>query len=349
MFWTLPLSGLRFIKRKKNKMKVIIPVAGFGTRLRPHTLHNPKVLLNVGGKPMIHYIIDQLIKDKIASSIILVTGFLGDKIKEYLDSSFKFKFDYVEQAEPKGLGHAVYCAKPVFKDQNDETLIILGDTLFDVDLKKMVKGNDSVIGVKVVDDPRRFGVVEKDRNGYITRFVEKPASKEVSPSNEAIVGLYYLKNSQQLFKSLEHIMKNNITVKNEFQLTDALEHMLNNKEKMKTFNVDGWLDCGKPETLLETNRYLLNKNKKHKPYKYANTIIVEPVFIGKDVKIENSVIGPYATINDNCTISNSIIQDSILDKFITVENCILKDSLLGEGASLKRDALKLSIGNYSEV
>lgn len=330
-------------------MKVIIPVAGFGTRLRPHTLHNPKVLLNVGGKPMIHYIIEQLIKDKIATSIILVTGFLGDKIKEYLDSSFKFKFDYVEQAEAKGLGHAVYCAKSVFKNRNDETLIILGDTLFDVDLKKMVKGKDSVIGVKVVDDPRRFGVVEKDNNGYIKRFVEKPASKEISPSNEAIVGLYYLKNSLHLFKSLEHIMENNITVKGEFQLTDALEHMLNNDDKMKTFNVEGWLDCGKPETLLETNRYLLSKNIKSGKYNFKNTKIVEPVYIGRNVNIENSVVGPYATVNDNCVIKNSFITDSILDKFSTVENCSLTDSLIGEGATVRRDALKISIGNYSEV
>ncbi len=333
-------------------MKVIIPVAGFGTRLRPHTLHNPKVLLNVGGKPMIHYIIEQLIKDKIATSIILVTGFLGDKIKDYLDNTFKFKFDYVEQAEAKGLGHAVYCAKSVFKNKKDDTLIILGDTLFDVDLKKMTRDKDSVIGVKVVDDPRRFGVVEKGQDGYITRFIEKPASKEISSSNEAIVGLYYLKNSLHLFKGLEHIMKNNITVKGEFQLTDALEYMINNNEKMKTFYVDGWLDCGKPETLLETNRYLLKKNqmagnKNEKTFK--NTKIVKPVFIGKNVNIESSVIGPYTTINDNCTIKNSIIQDSILEKSSTVENCTLIDSLIGEGASVKRDALKISIGNYSEI
>ena len=333
-------------------MKVIIPVAGFGTRLRPHTLHNPKVLLNVGGKPMIHYIIEQLIKDKIASSIILVTGFLGDKIKDYLDNSFRFKFDYVEQAEAKGLGHAVYCAKSVFKNKNDETLIILGDTLFDVDLKKMVRSKDSVIGVKVVDDPRRFGVVEKDNTGYITRFIEKPANKDVSPSNEAIVGLYYLKNSVSLFRSLEYIMKNNIKGKGEFQLTDALENMIGSNEKMKTFYVDGWLDCGKPETLLETNRYLLNKNKKLKQINKKNLInskIVEPVFIGKNVKIENSVIGPYATINDNSEIRNSFIKDSILEKYSVVENCSLTDSLIGEGSSVKRDALKISLGNYSEI
>lgn len=333
-------------------MKVIIPVAGFGTRLRPHTLHNPKVLLNVGGKPMIHYIIDQLLKDKIATSIILVTGFLGDKIKEYLDNAFKFKFDYVEQTEAKGLGHAVYCAKSAFKNKNDETLIILGDTLFDVDLKKMVRSRDSVIGVKVVEDPRRFGVVEKNSTGFISKFIEKPKDKTVSVSNEAIVGLYYLKNSSSLFKSLEYIMKNNIKGKGEFQLTDALENMISNKEKMKTFYVDGWLDCGKPETLLETNRYLLDKNYKNNKIvknNFINTKIVQPVYIGKNVKIENSVIGPYATINDYSEIKNSIIQDSILDKYTVVENCSLTDTLMGEGASVKRDALKISIGNYSEI
>jgi len=329
-------------------MKVIIPVAGFGTRLRPHTLTNPKVLLNVGGKPMIHYIIDQLIKDKIATSIILITGFLGDKIKDYLDNTFDFKFDYIIQDEPKGLGHAVYCAKPVFKNKNEDTLIILGDTLFDVRLKKMTGGKDSVIGVKKVEDPRRFGVVEKDTKGYITRFIEKPASKEVSPSNEAIVGLYYLKNSARLFKSLEYIMENNITVKNEFQLTDALENMINNKEKMKTFDVQGWLDCGKPETLLETNRYILNKRNKKVKKEFPNTKIIYPVHIGKNVEISDSVIGPFTTINDNCTINSSIIKDSIIEKDVSIENCILKESIIGEGVIIKREIHRISMGNNSE-
>ncbi|MEP7146387.1 MAG: sugar phosphate nucleotidyltransferase [bacterium] len=333
-------------------MKVIIPVAGFGTRLRPHTLHNPKVLLNVGGKPMIHYIIEQLLKDKIASSIILITGFLGDKIMHNLNNAFSFKFDYVIQEEAKGLGHAVYCAKKIFKDNNDETLIILGDTLFDVDLKKMINNKDSVIGVKVVEDPRRFGVVEKDVKGYIKRFVEKPASKEVSKSNEAIVGLYYLKNSLKLFEALEHIIKNNITGKGEFQLTDALEYMITQNEKMKTFNVEGWLDCGKPETLLETNRYLLKKHmhlKDQKKKSFKTSKIIDPVFIGKNVDIQSSVIGPYTTINDNCIIKNSVIQDSIIEKNAKIENAVLVDSIIGEGASVKRDILKMSIGNHSEV
>ncbi|HAY34118.1 MAG TPA: sugar phosphate nucleotidyltransferase [Ignavibacteria bacterium] len=330
-------------------MKVIIPVAGFGTRLRPHTLTKPKVLLNVGGKPMIFYIIDQLIKDKIASSIILITGFLGEKIREYLDNAFDFKFDYIVQEEAKGLGHAVHCAKPVFKNKNEECLIILGDTLFDVDLKKLINSNDSVIGVKKVDDPRRFGVVEKNDNGFIKRFVEKPSSKEISPSNEAIVGLYYLKNSSVMFNSLEYIMKNKITVKGEFQLTDALENMISKKEKMTTYNVTGWLDCGKPETLLETNRYILQKRNKKIKSEYPDSKIIYPVHIGKNVEITDSIIGPFATINNNCRVSKSIISNSILDNDVTVENAIIEESIIGEGAAVKRETVKISLGNNSEL
>lgn len=330
-------------------MKVIIPVAGFGKRLRPHTLTNPKVMLNVGGKPMIHYIIEQLINDKIATSIILITGFLGDKIKDYLNASFDFEFTFIEQDEAKGLGHAVHCAEESFTGKNDEVLIILGDTLFDVDLKKMIDNDNSVIGVKTVDDPKRFGVVEKDKDGFIKKFIEKPASKEVSLSNEAIVGLYYLKNSLKLFESLKYIMEKNITVKNEFQLTDALENMINNGEKMVTFYVDGWLDCGKPETLLETNRYLLSKQNKRTDKAYKNTLIIDPVFIGENSHIENSIIGPFATINHNCIIRNSIISDSIIESDAVIENSVLESSIIGEAATVKRETLKINLGNHSEI
>ncbi len=328
-------------------MKVIIPVAGFGTRLRPHTLTKPKVLLNVGGKPMIHYIIEQLVKEKLATSIIMITGFLGDMIKEYLDDTFRFKFTYVTQDEPKGLGHAVYCAKESFP-MNDETLIILGDTLFDVDLKKLISNKHSVIGVKKVDDPRRFGVVEKNKAGMITRFVEKPSSVKVSPSNEAIVGLYYLKNSDSLFSSLEHVMDNNITVKGEFQLTDALEHMLSRGEKMTTYNVDGWLDCGKPETLLETNRYILSKSTKTK-FAGTDSNIIHPVFIGKNVVIKQSIIGPNATINDGCNITNSVVENSIIEKNTRIENAVLKESIIGESVTVKYQQQVLNIGSNSEI
>lgn len=164
--------------------------------------------------------------------------------------------------------------------------------------------------------------------------------------------MYYLKNSAKLFGALEHVMENNITVKGEFQLTDALEKMIRDNEKMKSYYIDGWLDCGKPETLLETNRYLLNKSKKVKgrvKYKIKNSAVIEPVFIGDNAVIENSVIGPYATINSGCIVRNSIISDSIIEKSSLIENCILSESIIGEGAAVRKNSLKLNLGNYSEI
>ncbi|MBL7127892.1 MAG: nucleotidyl transferase [Ignavibacteria bacterium] len=329
-------------------MKVIIPVAGFGKRLRPHTLSNPKVLLNVAGDPMIFYIVDQLIKDRIASSIIFITGFLGNRIEDYINETFKFKFEFVVQEEAHGLGHAIYCAKKKFSpDKKEDVLIILGDTLFDVDLKKMCDNKYSVIGVKKVDDPRRFGVVEKDNNGFINKFIEKPASPKVSPSNEAIVGLYYLKDSKLLFDSLEYIIENNIKSKGEFQLTDALEKMINENGKMKTFNVNGWLDCGKPETILETNRYILQK--RNKKYKIKSCLINDPVYIGKNVALENCIIGPHATINDNCVLKNCNISNSIISEDCVIENSTLTESLIGKSSKVKNKIDVLNLGEYSEI
>jgi glucose-1-phosphate thymidylyltransferase len=328
-------------------MKVIIPVAGIGTRLRPHTLTQPKVLINVAGHPMIYHIVSQIIKDKIASSIVLITGNMGEQIEQYLNTTFKFKFDFITQKEPLGLGHAIFCAKKAFtSSKNEEVLIILGDTLFDVDLKKMCMNKFSVIGVKKVEDPRRFGVVEKNRNGFIARFVEKPASPEISPSNEAIVGIYYLKNSSLLFDSLEHIITKEIKSKGEFQLTDALENMINNKEKMQTYNINEWLDCGKPETLLETNSYLLKKQ--NKICKYPGSINKSPVFIGKGTEVENCIIGPNVTIGENCYIKNCIIENTIIDSNNYIENVILKDSILGRNCKVIQKNISYNLGEYSE-
>jgi len=327
-------------------MKTIIPVAGVGIRLRPHTLTKPKVLLNVAGKPMIHHIIEQLIRENITTQIIFITGYLGNKIEKYIRHTFKFNFKFIVQKEPLGLGHAIHCAKSAFR-KKDEVLIILGDTLFDVNLNQLCDNKHSVIGVKKVKDPKRFGVVEKNKKGFITRMVEKPATKQVSTSNSAIVGLYYLKNSDSLFNALDYTINKNIKVNNEYQLTSALEKMLLDKEKMVTYYVNGWLDCGKPETVLETNRYLLNKSKKN--YSFKGNIIKYPVSIGKNVIIKNSIIGPYATISDKCKIMNSIISNSIIDKNTKIENKIIKDSIIGENAVINGYEESYNIGDYTIV
>lgn len=326
-------------------MKAIIPVAGFGTRLRPHTLTKPKVLMSVAGKPMIHHIIEQLISENLVDSIILVTGFMGYKIEDYLNKSFTFKFENAIQEEAKGLGHAIYCSKHLFKvKEPEDVIVILGDTLFDVNLSELCKNEYSVIGVKEVEDPRRFGVVEKDSEDFVKRFIEKPSGPEVSKSNEAIVGLYYLKNSNLLFESLEYIIEKNIKTKNEFQLTDALSEMLIRNEKIVTYPVDGWLDCGKPETILETNQYLLKKI----PCKTNSNFQHKYSFIGENCDISNSIIGEFTSVGNNCKIINSIITNSIVEPGSLIENSVIKDSIIGEKVSIRNNAQVLNLGDYSE-
>ncbi|HEX2788307.1 MAG TPA: sugar phosphate nucleotidyltransferase [Ignavibacteria bacterium] len=334
-------------------MKVIIPVAGFGTRLRPHTLLHPKVLMTVAGKPMIYFIVEQIIKEKISNHIVFVVGYLGDRIEKYILKEFvhnkDIKFEFLVQDEPKGLGHAVHCAKPAFTDDDKEAFIILGDTLFDVDLKKLVSNDLSVIGVKKVDDPRRFGVVETNNDKIITRLVEKPASKEVSPSNDAIVGLYYIKNSDNLFGALEYIFKNEIKTKDEYQLTDALAKMIADGKKMTTYDVQGWLDCGKIETILETNAYLLDKLYANKNYEFENTIIMAPVYIADGCKIKNCTIGPNVSISKDCIIENTIIKNSIVNDKCEIDNSEINDSLVGFNCKVKNYKGTMTLGDYSEV
>ena len=322
-------------------MRAIIPVAGFGTRLKPHTLTHPKVLLNVGGKPIIAHIIERLLEENITEATFIV-GYLGDRIEEYITKTYpNLKAEYVEQKELLGLGHAIYQAAPTFND--DEILIILGDTVFDVDLSQISKLETSSLGVKEVEDPRRFGVAELE-DGLITKLIEKP---ENPTTNLALVGLYYLKNSGLLTESIEELMEKNIKTKNEYQLTDALQLMIDKGEKLSTFPVEGWYDCGKPETLLSTNQFILSNNGESKEIK--SVVINEPVYISPTAKIKNSVIGPYATINDNCEVTDSIIKNSIINKNSKVKRIILADSIIGADARVQGSHHKMNVGDSLEL
>jgi glucose-1-phosphate thymidylyltransferase len=192
-------------------------------------------------------------------------------------------------------------------------------------------------------------VVESNKKRIITRFIEKPASKEVSPSNDAIVGLYYIKNSDKLFSSLEYIFKNEIKTKDEYQLTDALAKMIEDGEKMTTYDVQGWLDCGKIETILETNAYLLDKLYGHKNYEFEDTIIMAPVYIADGCKIKNSTIGPNTSISENCIIQNSIIINSIVNDKTEIDNSEINDSLIGFNCKIKNYKGIMTLGDYSEI
>jgi glucose-1-phosphate thymidylyltransferase len=323
-----------------KNIRAIIPVAGIGTRLRPHTYTLPKVLLNVAGKPILGHIMDRIILEGISKATFVV-GYLGEKVQEFIKDNYKVEADFVQQDEQLGLGHAIYMAKETFK--GDELLIILGDTIFDVDLKSMLNQKYSALGVKEVDDPRRFGVAIIE-NGFITKLIEKP---EIPISKLAIVGLYYIKNSNLLEECLNEIISKDIRTKDEYQLTDALQLMLDKGEKFVPFSVEGWFDCGKPETLLSTNHHLLEKLNNTE--KIEGVLIRKPVYISPECKVENSIIGPYTTINDGAEIKNSIIVNSIIGVNAKVNNAILRDSIIGNNTIIQGQFKRLNTGDSTEI
>ncbi len=322
-------------------MRAIIPVAGIGSRLKPHTYSTPKVLLNVGGKPILGHILDKLAEEGIRKATFVI-GHLGEMIKEYVGRSYSsFRSDFVEQEEMLGLGHAIYKALPTVDEK--EIFIILGDTVFDVNLKGVFKNKQSSLGVKEVDDPRRFGVAVTE-NGFIKKVIEKP---QELISRLALVGLYYFSDSEVLAGSLKKLVEKNIRTKDEFQLTDAIQLMIENGARLTTFPVEGWYDCGKPETLLSTNRFLLGRNGKYK--KYKNVVVVPPVFIAEDAVVENSVIGPYTTIDKECVVESSIIKNSIVGSNAKVTNALLENSIIGNNTVVKGTYKRLNSGDSSEI
>ena len=322
-------------------MRAVIPVAGFGKRLKPHTYSWPKVLLNVGGKPILGHILDKLLEERIRKATFII-GHLGDKIKEYVEKEYpSIKADFVEQKEMLGLGHAIYTAVPTFDDK--EIFIILGDTVFDVDITDVFRQKKTSLGVKTVEDPRRFGVAVME-NGIIRKLIEKP---EEPVSKLALVGLYYISNSRLLAECLEELVTKEIKTNNEFQLTDALQIMIEKGEEITTFPVEGWYDCGKPETLLSTNKFLLTKNN-FKPNR-KNNIINPPVYIADNAVVENCVLGPHTTIAENCKIENSIIVNSIISAESTVKKTMLENSIIGNGTIVKGNYKRLNAGDSSEI
>ncbi len=323
-------------------MRAVIPVAGVGTRLRPHTYSMPKVLLNVGGKPILAHILDSLLEQNITEATI-ITGYMGKLVEEYVLNRYQsMKFDFVLQEERLGLGHAIWTGAKTYN--NDELMIILGDTIFDVDLALAINNSANAIGVKEVEDPRRFGVVVKDENDKIIKLIEKP---EEPISNLAIVGIYHIKDTNLLINSLNTLIEKNIKTRGEYQLTDALQIMLDYGAEFNTFPVEGWYDCGKPETLLSTNRFLLDQ----KPY-YPNlkdTIVIPPVYISDNATVESSVIGPYTSIADGAVVKDSIIRNSIISFGAKVISSLLEASIIGNEADVKGHFNKLNVGDSSQI
>ncbi|MBN1217642.1 MAG: NTP transferase domain-containing protein [Anaerolineae bacterium] len=325
-------------------MNVIIPLAGFGTRLRPHTYTRPKPLINVAGRPVLGHILDKLVDLKV-EEIVFIVGYLGDQVKSFVDECYDFKTHYVEQKELLGQAHAIYLAKDLLEGP---TVILFVDTLFEANLKRLQnEPSDGVIYVKEVPDPRRFGVTLVNEAGQITRLIEKPNSMK---DNLAVIGLYYVKDIQRLIGAIKTLMDKNIQTKGEFYLADALQLMIDDGAVLKPEPVNVWLDCGKPETVLETNRYLLKHNMDNSNQVASiNSIILPPVHIDPSVKIKNSIIGPYVTVAANCEIEDSIIRDSIVDEETYVKDAMLEESLIGRKVDLIGRFRKLNLGDSAQI
>ncbi|MBR6834191.1 MAG: NTP transferase domain-containing protein [Fibrobacter sp.] len=307
-------------------MKIVLPVAGNGLRLRPYTENVPKCLLPVAGKTIIDWIVEDSLGLK-PSETIFITGYKADAVDSFLKQRPSWGATRtVLQSNPQGLGEAISLSLP-YVDDNEPMLIILGDTLFEADLSILNNMDENVLYTYKVEDPRRFGVAVTDSTGRISRLVEKP---QEFVSDEAIVGIYYIKDTKVLKESLKYLMDNNIRTKNEFQLTDALEMMIEKGCKFRTAPVQKWLDCGLAETLLETNARVLNRNDNSSTVNIPGVKVIAPCYIGKNAKISNSTIGPNVAVGDGCIIENSTIADAVLWDGVKVESKTLNNVIVHE-------------------
>jgi glucose-1-phosphate thymidylyltransferase len=331
-------------------MRAIIPVAGFGVRMRPHTHTQPKVLLQVAGKPMLDHIIDDLVAAGV-DGVTLIVGYLGDRIEEHVRKTYpNLTLNFVRQDEMLGLGHAIWLTRDIHRG-DDRVLIILGDTIVQADFAAMFGLGKSAIAVRAVDDARRFGTVElAEGTRRITNMVEKA---EVPPSNLAIVGVYLLGNPALLYEGLDWIMANNVRTKNEFQLTDALVYMLKKGDDMQAFEIKEWLDCGKPETLLDTNRRILEIKyaDAHLEYRrqFPSSVFVPPVVLGPGCSVEHSVIGPYVSMASGITVKHSIMADCTVGKGSKLGSVNIHDSMIGEFAEVENATGVLNVGDHSMI
>jgi glucose-1-phosphate thymidylyltransferase len=302
--------------------------------------------LHVAGKPILGHILDQ-VKELGIKDVVLVLGYLGTKIKEYVEKEYpEMNFAFANQEKALGPGHAISLAKPFVK-KNEKLLIIYGDTIFVGDMKKGFQSKrDASLAVKRVEDPRRFGVVETEGDRIID-VVEKP--DYIKPM-DAMIGIYFVNNSKLLFEAIDEMIETERKTKGEFFLTDAFQIMIEKGAYMTTFQMEGWFDCGKPETLLSTNRFLLEKNSPGETRVIeSNTVIIPPVFVGKGAVLKNSVIGPYVSIAENAVVNTSIIRNSIVNRNAMIENAQFTDSLIGENAVVKDIIEKLNVGDNSEI
>lgn len=331
-------------------MKIIIPMAGKGSRLRPHTLTVPKPLIAVAGKPIVQRLVEDLaqsFKGKI-EEVAFITGEFGEAVERQLIAvaeSIGAKGTIYKQDVPLGIAHAIGCAGPSL---TGNVIVAFADTLFRANFNFNPK-EDGIVWTQKVKDPSAFGVVKLDQNNHITDFVEKPQN---FVSNLAIVGIYYFNSGERLREEIEYLIKNDIKLKGEYQMTSVLENMKNNNVKFRTGTIDEWIDCGNKEAVVHANKRMLEIKKNELIIVPANksrdSVIIQPCFIGDNVNIRNSVIGPYVSIGNNTIVEGSVILNSVIGEETTIIDSILSNSMVGNYVEYIGRKSELSISDYSK-
>lgn len=326
-------------------MKLVIPLAGYGTRMRPHTYVRPKPLINVAGKPVLGHILDRFLSYGI-EEVIFIVGHLGEQVADYVEKHYRFPVTrYVEQQELKGQAHALWLARDYLEGP---LFIIFVDTIFEGDLSVVQRTDaDGIAFVKEVDDPRRFGIAVTDEAGRIVRFVEKPDTLE---HRLALIGLYWIREGKDLAWAVERLLEAGIQTKGEYYLADALQLLIDSGKVFIPHPVDVWEDCGTIDATLKTNRYLLEHGAANDTGRaFAESVIIPPCYIGQNVTIERSVVGPYATILDNAVVRDAIVRDAILGHGSVVEAALVRDAIIGDRARVRGRFQALNVADDSWV
>ena len=325
-------------------MKVIIPLAGKGTRLRPHTHVTPKPMLRVAGKPVMAYVMEDVQKLGNVAQVIYITGHLKERVESYARETFRIPSVFIEQKVQDGTAGAVALARE-YVDQ--PVLIIFVDTIFDADLSVVnTTDADGIIWTKEVEDFQRFGVVVTDKAGNMTRIVEKPTAPI---SKRANIGLYYIKNWKLLYEAIDWVLKQPQN-KGEYYLTDAFQYMIDHGAKIKVIDVEGWYDAGKIDTLLDTNRVMLEKGRARKPDSVDKTSrVIDPVYVEAGAKIVNSTIGPNVSIGAGTTIENSTVSHAVVGTKTRIAASTITNSLIGDEVQLEGVKGEVTIGDHSEI
>lgn len=332
-------------------MKIIVPMAGRGSRLRPHTLTVPKPLVPVAGKPIVHRLVEDIaaLSDEKIDEIAFVIGDFGDAVEKELvevAESLGAKGSIYHQGEALGTAHAIYCAEPSLRGK---TIVAFADTLFRADFR-LDTNSDGTIWVNKVDDPSAFGVVKLSNDGAITDFIEKPKD---FVSDLAIIGIYYFKEGETLRDEIKYLLDNDIRDRGEFQITDALENMKNKGLRFEPGEVIEWLDCGNRHATVHSNMRVLEFDPSSKGERnnvtITDSVVVEPCYIGNNVTISNSVVGPHVSIGEGTKIDASVVRNTIIQKDADIRNLNAEASMIGSHAKVNGTLADLSVGDYNEI